>query len=270
MRVDGKAIAAEIAAGTAKEVHALARAPRLTICTCTPTEPTRRYLARKKALAAKLGVAVNLVEYDAQVTTFELISSFAELQQHTDGLLVQLPLPASLDTEEVVRAIPAAVDADAMGYTAGRTALLPPVVGAIAEISRVHGVAFAGARVVVVGAGVLVGAPAAKWAERQGATVHVVTKDSTDPEAEIAAADILILGAGVPELVTPRMVKRGVVIFDAGTSESGGALVGDAAPGCARRASLITPVPGGVGPITVALLLRNVVQLSRAAQTSFS
>jgi methylenetetrahydrofolate dehydrogenase (NADP+) / methenyltetrahydrofolate cyclohydrolase len=101
------------------------------------------------------------------------------------------------------------------------------------------------------------------YAKAQGALVSILEKDTLDNEHKIATADILILGAGVPGLVTPEMVKQGVVIFDAGTSEEGGMLVGDAVSDVSAKAALVTPVPGGIGPITIAILLQNLVKLAR-------
>ena len=120
-------------------------------------------------------------------------------------------------------------------------------------------------KVVVVGHGRLVGEPAALWAKGQGATVTVVTKETSNSEQIIAAADVLILGAGQPNIITPEAIKPGVVIFDAGTSEDNGELKGDAHPDCAEVASLFTPVPGGIGPITVSMLLKNVVKAAEGS-----
>jgi methylenetetrahydrofolate dehydrogenase (NADP+)/methenyltetrahydrofolate cyclohydrolase len=152
-------------------------------------------------------------------------------------------------------------DVDVTRYDGSDNTLLPPVVGAIAEISRTHNVSFANRSVVVVGNGRLVGAPAAAYAAKEGARVTVVTKDSDNISAT-RDADIIILGAGSPGLLTPDMVKEGVVVFDAGTSEEGGMLVGDADPAVVQKAALLTPVPGGIGPLTIAILLKNVLYLA--------
>jgi methylenetetrahydrofolate dehydrogenase (NADP+)/methenyltetrahydrofolate cyclohydrolase len=124
-----------------------------------------------------------------------------------------------------------------------------------------HEVFFPMQRVVIAGKGRLVGAPAEVWAKKQGAAVQVITRDTQDNERAIQDAQILILGAGSPWFVTPDMVRDDVIIFDAGTSEDSGELKGDAHPDCAKKASLFTPVPGGIGPITIAILLRNLVTL---------
>ena len=114
----------------------------------------------------------------------------------------------------------------------------------------------------VVGKGFLVGAPVAAWLTGQGADVSVLTSKSGDLAATLGNADIIISGAGSPHLIKPEMLKQGVVLIDAGTSESDGILAGDADPACADTCSLFTPVPGGVGPLAVACLFENAVTLA--------
>ena len=227
--VDGKALAANLLAEVKASVSTLTAAPHLVVITCAPNFETQKYLALKKAKA--------------------------------DGIIVQLPLPAHIDTAAVLAAVPASHDVDAFKYQTGETTVLPPVVGAIDEIAKQHQVQFENKQVVIFGAGRLVGAPAARYATLRGAKVTVLTEDSTDSVEAVLAADIIILGVGKPNLLTLDMVKEGVVVFDAGASEDGGLLVGDADPTVASKASLFTPVPGGIGPMTIALLFRNLLEL---------
>jgi methylenetetrahydrofolate dehydrogenase (NADP+)/methenyltetrahydrofolate cyclohydrolase len=119
-------------------------------------------------------------------------------------------------------------------------------------------------RTVVVGEGFLVGAPVAVWLTQQGARVNIIDTPASFAGARVtlAQADIIIAGAGSPHLIKPEMVKEGVVLIDAGTSESGGIIVGDADLACALRCSLFTPVPGGIGPLAVAFLFENAVTLA--------
>lgn len=261
MIIDGRAMAADIYADIRSKVATLDTAPHLTIFTCAPDFATQSYLALKKRKAAEVGIAVNVIEFPDTITTEEVVQSVMQAQMQTDGIIVQLPLPKTIDTTVVLNAIPASYDVDGIHYDGTAATMLSPVVGAIAAMTQVHDVLLATQQVVVVGNGRLVGAPAALWAQKQGAHVIVITKDTSENEAAaiIAHADILILGAGQPGLVTPNMVKPGIIIFDAGTSEDGGELKGDADPACADIASLITPVPGGIGPVTVAILFRNLV-----------
>jgi methylenetetrahydrofolate dehydrogenase (NADP+)/methenyltetrahydrofolate cyclohydrolase len=109
----------------------------------------------------------------------------------------------------------------------------------------------------------LVGQPAARYVETEGGVVSVLTEDSPEYDAQIAQAEVLITGVGQAHFITPDRVSDGVVVFDAGASEDGGVVVGDVDPAVAEKASLFTPVPGGVGPITVAALLDNLVELIR-------
>ncbi|MBI4086859.1 bifunctional 5,10-methylenetetrahydrofolate dehydrogenase/5,10-methenyltetrahydrofolate cyclohydrolase [Candidatus Kaiserbacteria bacterium] len=267
MIVDGVRIARLIDAEVLKLIQKNGEIPRLRIFACQPTFATQRFLALKKARAEKLGVALEVKAYPPNSTTDEIVAGIKTAVAEADGSIVQLPFPPHTDMEQVLAAIPASHDVDAIGAEAeklfadGKPLVLPPVVGAIAEIIARHNVEVRGKRVVVVGEGRLVGAPAAVWFRQQGADVRTVNRKTEGLARFAREADILVLGAGVPGLITPDMVRDGVVIFDAGSSEDAGKLVGDADPACAERAALFTPVPGGIGPITVALIFRNLLAL---------
>ncbi len=139
--------------------------------------------------------------------------------------------------------------------------VLPPVAGAVAEVLMRQGVDVAGKKVVVVGAGRLVGKPVAEMLKEMGGEVAVITTTSGSLE-ELKTADVVVLGAGNPGFIKPEMLKQGVVLIDAGTSEAGGKLMGDADPACAEVASIFTPVPGGIGPIAVAMIFKNLLALA--------
>ena len=194
-------------------------------------------------------MSTNVLELLGDCGTADVCQTVQVAAAQSDGIVVQLPLPPHVDT--------AAVHYDGSGT------VLPPVVGAVAAIADTHRVSFQDKMVTVVGAGRLVGAPAALWVEAQGGIITVVTNETPIDQVQTALskADIIITGAGVPGLVTPDQVQPGVVVFDAGTSEDGGALVGDVDPTVAEKAALFTPVPGGIGPLTIACLLRNLVTL---------
>ncbi len=263
MIVDGHAIARDIYREIDNELSHLDTTRHLTIFTCAPNFATQRYLALKRRRATEVGIAVNVIEIPKTCTTDEFIQSVQRSSMLTDGVVVQLPLPKHIDTDTVLQAIPRALDVDCAQYDGTNHSVLPPVVGAIDEISRRHGVMFAGANIVIAGEGRLVGKPAKLWADSHGWKSLVVTEITPHPDEKFKAADILILGTGQPGLVHEHNIKTGVDIFDAGTSEQGGKLVGDADPNCQPKAGLVTPVPGGIGPITIAVLLRNLVLLSK-------
>lgn len=264
MIVDGRAIAKDLYRETANRVTHVSQVPHLTVFTCAPNFETQKYLNLKKQKATEIGIGISIVELPEVLTTPEVVQSVQHACMQTDGIIVQLPLPVHIDTQAVLAAIPLKYDVDGMHYDGTPASFMSPVVGAISEIADQHDVLFAAQKVVVVGHGKLVGAPAALWARSQGGQVTILTAESDDKDsaAAIATADILILGAGVPGLIKPEMIKEGVVIFDAGTSEYGGQLRGDAQANCKEKASLITPVPGGIGPVTIAVLLRNVLEAS--------
>lgn len=188
-----------------------------------------------------------------------------------DALIVQLPLPGHMHERAVLDAIPLEKDADVLSSAAyelflvnAPDALLPPVVGAVAEIFSRANVTPEGKRAVIVGEGRLVGAPVRAWLARSRADITVLNEESFERgSAALASADIIISGAGSPHLITPDMINDGAVLIDAGTSELGGAIVGDFDPACETKASIFTPVPGGVGPIAVACLFKNVAQLAQ-------
>jgi 5,10-methylene-tetrahydrofolate dehydrogenase/methenyl tetrahydrofolate cyclohydrolase len=266
MIVDGKAIAADVYKEIKNELSHMGSSPHLTIFTCAPNFATQKYLRLKKNKCKELGLGVNIIELPATSTTEDFIQTVKHSFIQTDGVIVQLPLPRHIDTDAVLWAIPKELDVDGVNYEKNINCVLPPVVGAIDEIARRHRVVFGGSNIVILGEGRLVGSPAKLWTARHGWQSQVVTEITPHPEKFIQAADILILGTGQAGLVTPNKIKKGVVIFDAGTSESGGKLVGDATADCALKAALITPVPGGIGPLTVAVLLRNLVLLAKKSQ----
>lgn len=263
MIVDGRAIASLIYKEIENEISHMRVKPHLTVFTCAPNFETQKYLALKRRKAHEVGISINVVEFSSDVTTEDVVTSVAHAPMQTNGIIVQLPFPPHIDVDAVLAAIPRSCDVDAVHYAGEETDILPPVVGAISEVSHRHNVVFSGQGAVIVGRGRLVGAPAQMWCAHQGANVTVVTENTQNAEQVIRSASILILGAGKPSLVRPDMIKEGVILFDAGTSEDGGVLRGDADPACAVKASLFTPVPGGIGPITIAVLLRNLVTLCR-------
>lgn len=260
MIIDGKRIAEEIFQDLRAKVRSLPHSPRLTVATCAPNFETARFLGIKKKRAEDIGISLCVLELPEDASTNECVTSIKRAATDSDGVIVQLPFPSHIDSSALVQAIPKSHDVDAFGLVDPE--VLPPVVGAMKEILDRSGIDVGGKQVLVVGNGRLVGTPAAAWLKNQGAKVEVVTIDSGNITEKTKEADIIVLGAGSPHLLTLDMVNEGVVILDAGTSEEEGYLKGDADPECASKASLFTPVPGGIGPITIAVLLRNLVVLT--------
>lgn len=264
MLIDGKAIAEDLKRELRAEIGELPRGLSLGIVTMDPDFATEKFLSIKRSVAREIGVSLIEERLPSHAETKDVLASVEELSRMADGIIVQLPLPKTIDTDAVLSAIPARLDVDAIGGGSAGALVFSPVVEAMREILKRAGVSVAGVNAVVVGAGRLVGAPAAAWLAQDGAVVSVVRKQDSSPDDLFQSADIIVLGAGDPGLLQPSMVKEGAIILDAGTSEAGGKLAGDADPACAARASLFTPVPGGIGPIAVVMIFKNLSTLARA------
>jgi methylenetetrahydrofolate dehydrogenase (NADP+)/methenyltetrahydrofolate cyclohydrolase len=259
--VDGRALSAQITEEIIAMVKEKAITPTLVVVTCDPNFETKKFLALKQKKAETLGVMMNTIFLPKESSTEEIITLICNESKKVDGVIVQLPLPKHIDTDAVLNSIPKTKDVDRFDYKGEDTDILPPVVGAIDEIAKFHSVNWYKKKVVVFGQGRLVGSPALLYASTKGASVSVITEKDTNVSALTKSADIIILGVGKSNLLTKDMVKEGVIVFDAGASEDGGLLVGDASPDLASKASLLTPVPGGIGPMTVVLLFRNLLKL---------
>jgi methylenetetrahydrofolate dehydrogenase (NADP+)/methenyltetrahydrofolate cyclohydrolase len=269
--VDGRAIAADILVKTRERLQSLGGEVVMRAITMSPTPATESYLRMKSARAEDAGMRLELVRMPDDSTSEEVIA--AVRAPGADAVLVQLPLPEteSISPSLILDEIPLEKDADVLSARAYEDfayqkdgALLPPVIAAVREVLLRHVPEFCEetkmARAVIVGSGKLVGQPAAVWLEQLGFEIEILTRKSESLEP-LKHADLVILGAGSPHLIRPEMLKEGVVLIDAGTSESNGAIVGDADPACAGVARVFTPVPGGIGPIAVACLFQNAAEL---------
>jgi methylenetetrahydrofolate dehydrogenase (NADP+)/methenyltetrahydrofolate cyclohydrolase len=267
MIADGKQLARDLEARLAEEFAALPKKPSVALFVMSEDLATRTFINIKKKVAERLGITVRQEDIPAHATTEEVIDRITNAAE--EGIVVQLPLAAGVDTAAVLAAIPRGKDLDVISpdanaaFSAGDFSVLPPVVGAIAAILERYAIDPNGKQVAVIGSGKLVGKPAAAWLSGKGASVAVADEHTPDISVLTKNADMIVLGAGEPGLLTPAMINEGVVILDAGTSEASGKLAGDADPTCAEKASLFTPVPGGIGPLTVVMLFQNLLSLAK-------
>ncbi len=268
MLIDGKQIAYDLRGQLTARVKAIPNKPKLGIIVVQETPQIRTFVTLKQRFGADIGVQVDVVRMpNMKEGNEELLRLILRTTRDYDALIVQLPLPSTYDLEQVMQLYPLSHDVDVIGtmaYTQFEEDILPfkpPVVAAFAEILKRHRLSLAGKKVLVVGKGKLVGAPSVIWATRLGAYVQVADSSTPNLLDFSREADVIILGAGSPHMLTPDMVREGVVVFDAGTSEQGGILVGDADPAVADKAALFTPTPGGIGPITVAKVFENLLTL---------
>ena len=234
-----------------------------------------QYIGMKEKRAKDIGIAVHRVKISGDATTDEVIEHIQKAlkQDHICGSIVQLPLPRHIDTQKVLDAIPADIDVDVLGEQTGKdfynnTSLLSfPAAKASFELLQMAPHDVASAKVLVIGQGMLVGKPVTHMLRNAGYTVTTANRTVPLTNKMLQKADIIISATGVPNLITKENLKVGVVIIDAGTSESSGGVVGDVNVNEVQDiASYIAPVPGGVGPLTVAILLDNIVTVAEQKQ----
>lgn len=274
--LEGGPIAAEIREGVAADVAAFTRSegrpPGLRVVIAGRDAPSMVYLERILRGCAKVGIDSGFVELEGEATEATVMSTIRGLNDDAtvDGVIVQMPLPPGIRLRAVVDAIDPVKDIDGIHplnaglLRLGYEGFLPATAHAAVEILRRSGIPMAGRDAVVIGRSPVVGMPAAFLLVREDATVTVCHSKTRDLAAHVARADIVVVAAGRPGLVTGAMLKPGAVVVDVGINLVDGAIVGDVDFASAVEvASAITPVPGGVGPLTNALLLSHLV---RAAQ----
>ncbi len=268
--IDGRAHAAAINAAVTSDVERLRGQgikPRLAVVVPTDDEATAWYVRNIVRAAAKVGVECaveNLIGAGAASLTRRLAALSVDPAVH--GIICQTPLPAGLSLAAAGAFIDPAKDVDGANplslgrLAAGLDAYAPATAAAVMEILRRENVPVRGARAVVIGRSVVVGKPLAFLLIAADATVTVCHSRTVDLPAVAATADILVAAVGRPALVTADYIKPGAIVVDVGTNPTAdGGLVGDVDPAGAANAAGLTPVPGGVGPVTTAMLLRATV-----------
>jgi len=271
--LDGKATAAAVKAELADRVAALrARGitPGLGTVLVGDDPGSRAYVAGKHRDCAEVGIESIQVELAADATQTDVEDAVDRLNidPRCTGYIVQLPLPRGLDANAVLARMDPAKDADGLHPTnlgwlvLGREAPLPCTPRGIVTLLRRFGVELAGAEVVVVGRGVTVGRPLGLLLTRrsENATVTLCHTGTRDLAAHLRGADVIVAAAGVPGLVTADVVKPGAAVLDVGITRTESGLVGDVDPSVQDVAGFLAPMPGGVGPMTRAMLLTNVVE----------
>jgi methylenetetrahydrofolate dehydrogenase (NADP+)/methenyltetrahydrofolate cyclohydrolase len=268
--MDGKALAARIRAEVADEVRELGELGLATVLV-GDDEASRIYITKKHEAAGEVGIEGRDYHLPADTSEQEVLDVVASLNADdaVDGLLVQLPLPAQIDEARVIRALDPVKDVDGLHpFNAGELLLGRPThVGAtplgIMALLEEYGVNVEGADAVVVGRSDIVGKPVALLLLHANATVTLCHSRTADLGREARRADVLVVAAGRQGLVSGDDVKEGAVVIDVGINRTPEGLRGDVDPAAAERAAVITPVPGGVGPMTIAMLLKNSVRAAR-------
>jgi len=272
--LDGKALAATLRADLAAQVAALPYQPCLTVVLVGDDPASAVYVRSKDRAAREAGLEARTIRLPADTSQAELLAVIDRLNADNavDGILVQLPVPPQIDAGAVLLAIDPAKDVDGfhpinVGRLAeGRAVLAPCTPRGVMKLLAHAGVELAGARAIVLGRSAIVGKPVAAMLLAAHATVTIAHSRTQDLAAECRRAEVIIAAVGRPEMVRGDWVADGAAVIDVGINRlADGRLVGDCATAeCALHASVITPVPGGVGPLTIACLLENTVLAAKA------
>jgi methylenetetrahydrofolate dehydrogenase (NADP+)/methenyltetrahydrofolate cyclohydrolase len=271
--IDGKAIARKIRAEQHDQVERLVARhglrPGLSVILVGSNPASRVYVRNKIAACREVGIRSDLIELPSEITQAELLKRIDSLNADptVHGILIQLPLPQHIEMASVLERIAVEKDVDGFhlynvgGLVTGNTIFPPCTPYGVQKLLEHEGIDVEGRNVVVVGASNIVGKPMALMLMQQDATVCICHKKTRDLAQFTILADILVVAAGVPGLILPQMVRTGAVVIDVGINRlPDGRITGDVDfEGVRQKASYISPVPGGVGPMTVAMLLHNTV-----------
>jgi len=276
--LDGKSLAAQVRAAVKNEVAALSHRgirPGLAVLLAGDNAASRVYVRNKVRASEDTGVRSQLIELPASVSEQALLDHVLSLNEDREvhGILVQLPLPKQINAYKVLESVSPAKDIDGFhaanlgALVAGTPHMVPCTPAGVMRLLQHASVPLAGARAVVIGRSNIVGKPLALLLLQQDATVTICHSRTRDLEKVARSADILIAAVGRAKLVTGAMVKPGACVIDVGVNRlADGSLCGDVDFASASEvAGWITPVPGGVGPMTIAMLLENCVRAARAA-----
>jgi methylenetetrahydrofolate dehydrogenase (NADP+) / methenyltetrahydrofolate cyclohydrolase len=268
--IDGKALAAKVREEVAAEVAALG-AVGLTTVLVGDDPASHVYINLKQKAAQAVGINAQDVRLPAETTEDELVALIADLNADdaVDGILVQLPLPDQIDEANAIEAIDPAKDVEGIHPVnagrlyLGRPALVPATPLGVMRMLEEYEIELSGAHAVVVGRSAIVGKPVAHLLLQANSTVTICHSRTRDLSRHTLDADVLVAAIGRPHLISGDMVKAGGTVIDVGLTRTDDGLLGDVDPGAAERAAFMTPVPGGVGPMTIAMVLKNTVAAAR-------
>ena len=257
MIIDGKKL------GETIRSHSLQLTLSIVLCGNNPESVL--YTNMKKEKAFQLGIKADIHHLAESITTEQFQHKIGLLNKVADGIIIQLPLPPHLDTETIVNTIHSDKDVDgltalSMGKLARRNETFAPATPkAVIALLEKYQISLSRKEVVIINRSAIVGKPLAFMLLNRGATVTICHRETKDLAFHTRRADIIITGVGQKNFLTADLIKEQAVVIDVGTTREGHTVFGDAAPDLAQKASLYTPVPGGVGPMTVIMLLKNLV-----------
>ena len=267
--IDGIKISTEIRKDIKQIINETKITPALAVIQVGDNKASSIYIKNKKKACEEVGIRFEHIKFNDTISEELVINEIKRLNNDIsiNGILVQLPLPLGFDEGKIINTISPVKDVDGLTYqnvgnlVLENDCLVPCTPLGVMELLKAYNVRLSGKNVCLVGRSNLVGKPLIQLLLKKDATLSVCHSKSLDIKTHTKQADVLIVAAGHPNLITKDMVKDGVVIIDVGINKEGNLLCGDVDfDGVSKKASLITPVPGGVGPMTVACLLKNVVK----------
>lgn len=272
MLLSGKELAEKIIGEIRAEIDASGLNPRLGIVVVGDYKPSSIYVKRKMETAKKAGIEVEVFELNEDAKESELLDLIKKLNtdERIDGFIVQLPLPKHISADRIIEAIEPKKDVDGFHPSNMGKVLLdlldevfaPATPLGIMKMLEHYKIPVSGANAVVVGRSSIVGKPIAVMLLHKDATVTICHSKTRNLSEYTKKADILIVAAGQPGLIKPEMVKQGAYVIDVGTTRVGEKVMGDVDPAVQKKAN-VSPVPGGVGPLTVAMLLQNTLKAAK-------
>lgn len=269
MIIDGKKIAEEVLAEARKEVEDKNIELSLGAVLVGDDPEFKKFVDLKRVAAERVGINFTTYKFSKDIKTEELKNDLREIFDWTDGILVELPLPKQIDQQAILNEVSVEKDVDVLSDEAqelfyeNRSEINPPAVEALKIVLEKNHINLKGKSVVIFGFGILIGKPIAHWLATQGAEASVI-RSKTKNSVEISLkADIIISGVGKPGLVKGDMVQDGAIVIDFGYGKnSKGKMVGDVDfDSVLPKVSMITPVPGGMGPILIATVIKNLIKL---------
>ncbi|MGB9680604.1 MAG: bifunctional 5,10-methylenetetrahydrofolate dehydrogenase/5,10-methenyltetrahydrofolate cyclohydrolase [Minisyncoccia bacterium] len=270
MIIDGKKLAQEIIEELKEERKKIAKKIRLAVILVGENPASLSFIKQKEKIAKELDIDFHLYQYPENIKTKELRKKVSDICRlpYNRGVIVQLPLPSHIKTQSVLNAILFQKDPDVLceknlgAFYTNRLKILPPTVSAIQFLLEKYQLPIEGKKVLIIGRGQLVGKPIALWFINKGATVTVANSKTKNLKDLLKWAEIVVSSAGVPDLIKGEDINEGVTIFDAAVVSENGQLKGDCNfESVKNKVRLITPVPGGIGPLVVAFLFKNLLEL---------
>jgi methylenetetrahydrofolate dehydrogenase (NADP+)/methenyltetrahydrofolate cyclohydrolase len=270
--IDGRKIRDEILEEIKKEISVLSFSPVFCDVLVGDDLASVQYVQMKAKVAESVGIKFHEAKFPESISTEELISEIKKINEIENmcGIIIQLPLPEHIEKQKVLDAVEARLDVDCLGtvnsekFYKHEYALGFPTALACMYILDSLKLDLKDKNIVVLGHGDLVGRPVSALLQSRGLDIEVITRSSEFKEEIIKEADVIISGMGNGKYITGEMLKEGVVVIDAGTSEYNASIVGDVDFESVKNvASFISPVPGGVGPVTIAMLLKNILIVAK-------